>query len=332
MTNDREIADAAETIRQGGLVAFPTETVYGLGANALNADAVAKIFQLKGRPRFDPLITHIADADQLKDLAKAVPKLAAELIAKFWPGPLSLVLEKQNCVPEIVTAGLANFAVRCPAHELARSLIRAAGVPLAAPSANRFGMVSPTTAEHVRQQFGIETPTVLDGGPCQVGVESTVISFVENTDGSPVVLRPGGITLEQIERAIGPVQCRAPQTAGANSSTNPPPQPTPSSPGQLASHYAPVTPLILTTDDPPANDNRRVGLLAFPRSRVWQPVRGRRAIVGQRRSERSGGQFIRSRPSAGCQQPGLHLRAPRPRSRPGPRHHGSSPPSRRVES
>ena len=146
MVTDQQIIDAAAEIRRGGLVAFPTETVYGLGANALNATAVAGIFEVKGRPRFDPLIVHVAEPGQVTDVALSVPPLAMTLIEKFWPGPLSVVLEKQPSVPEIVSAGLSSVAIRCPAHDLARKLIEAAGVPVAAPSANRFGSVSPTTA------------------------------------------------------------------------------------------------------------------------------------------------------------------------------------------
>ena len=248
-----DIDNAAKTIRQGGIVAFPTETVYGLGANALDATAVARIFELKGRPRFDPLIVHIADVAQLTDFVTVVPPLAIELVARFWPGPLSVVLDKQPCVPEIVTSGLSSVAVRCPAHAVAQELIRAAGVPIAAPSANKFGMVSPTTAAHVVEQFGDRLPIVLDDGPCQIGVESSVISFVETPDGRPTLLRPGGVTLEDIEAAIGRVALRAKQTAR------------PTSPGQLSSHYSPATPLILTEDELQVDGKTRLGLLSLQR-------------------------------------------------------------------
>ena len=254
MVAQQAIDVAAETIRRGGLVAFPTETVYGLGANSLDAEAVAGIFELKGRPRFDPLIAHIADAVQLADLVRFVPALAKELIERFWPGPLSLVLEKQPCVPDIVTAGLTSVAIRCPAHDVARALIRTAGVPVAAPSANRFGMVSPTTAAHVHEQFGDRSPMVLDGGPCRIGVESTVISFVENRDSRPTLLRPGGVTVEEIEAAIGPIEVHENQTSR------------PTSPGQLSSHYAPATPLVLSVDRIPKDDETQVGLLTLQAS------------------------------------------------------------------
>ncbi len=255
MVTDQQIIDAAAEIRRGGLVAFPTETVYGLGASALNATAVAGIFEVKGRPRFDPLIVHVAEPGQVTDVALSVPPLAMTLIEKFWPGPLSVVLEKQPCVPDIVTAGLSSVAIRCPAHDLARKLIEAAGVPVAAPSANRFGSVSPTTAAHVIEQFGDELPIVLDDGPCRVGVESTVVSFVDSPDGCPTLLRPGGITLEAIEDVVGKVRIRMHQESR------------PTSPGQLLRHYSPTTPLVLAAEDEHTADELKgklkVGLLSF---------------------------------------------------------------------
>jgi L-threonylcarbamoyladenylate synthase len=246
MSTEQEIASAAEVIRDGGLVAFPTETVYGLGASALNAVAVAQIFELKGRPRFDPLIVHVASPEELQPLVEEVPRPAMELIDRFWPGPLSVVLPKRACVPDVVTAGMPSVAIRCPAHPIACRLIELAGTPIAAPSANLFCAVSPTTAQHVVDQFGDRISRVLDGGPCKVGVESTVISFLGDP---PVLLRPGGVTREEIEDVIGPLGI-----ASADSNQ-------PVSPGQLPRHYAPSTPLELT-DDPP-RPGSRVGLLAF---------------------------------------------------------------------
>lgn len=247
MKNEDEIALAAETIRRGELVAFPTETVYGLGANAFDASAVAKVFELKGRPRFDPLIVHVSEPATLHDLVENVPPLASELVSRFWPGPLSLVLPKRDCIPDIVTAGLPNVAVRCPAHPIARRLIAASGVPIAAPSANRFCAVSPTTAQHVADQFGDQLTRILDGGPCEVGLESTVISFV---DEQPVLLRPGGVTAEELQGVVGPLKV-VQDLQGEK----------PSSPGQLPRHYAPSTPLVITTDPP--SKGEKVGLLAF---------------------------------------------------------------------
>lgn len=245
--SDRQIAEAAEIIRQGGVVAFPTETVYGLGADALNAAAVAKLFALKGRPSHDPVIAHVAEPGQLHSLVSSVPSAAETLTARFWPGPLTLVLPKLPIVPDIVTAGLPSVAVRCPAHDVARRLIRAARVPIAAPSANRFGKISPTTAAHVAASFGDRTPLTLDAGPCQVGVESTVVSLVES---QPRLLRPGGVTREELESVIGPVVVASAADAQ------------PVSPGMLPEHYAPTTPLIIATE-PIAPNTGRVGLLCL---------------------------------------------------------------------
>lgn len=254
MPTEQEILAAATAIRNGELVAFPTETVYGLGANAMDPLAVAKIFELKGRPRFDPLIVHIASPDQLGGLVQAVPKMAQRLIDEFWPGPLSLVLPKNSLVPDIVTAGLGSVAVRCPQNDVARNLIAAANTPISAPSANRFGMVSPTTAKHVSDQFGDRLPYILDDGPCQVGVESTVVSFVEYDGERPCLLRPGGVTREQIESITGPLQSHTHEETR------------PTSPGQLLRHYSPTTPLYFA-DSPEvkqlAGGSAKVGLLSF---------------------------------------------------------------------
>lgn len=259
MPSESEINAAAQTLRSGGLVAFPTETVYGLGANALDADAVAKIFELKGRPRFDPLIVHIAEPASLSQVAEAIPDQAQKLIDQFWPGPLSLVLPKRSSVPDIVTAGLSSVAVRCPDHEVARKLIRTAGVPVSAPSANRFGMVSPTTAAHVSDQFADQLPCVLDDGPCRIGVESTVVSFVETPDGQPLLLRHGGITQEEIETLLGPIGTHTHQETA------------PTAPGQLSRHYSPSTPLVLANTSSVSEQTRseldvvttKCGLLRF---------------------------------------------------------------------
>ena len=223
------IAAAADLIRGGAIVAFPTETVYGLAADATNAAAVARIFAVKARPAFDPLIVHIDSAAMLARVAARVPPAAATLSRRFWPGPLTIVLPKTDDIPDIVTAGLASVAVRLPEHSVARSLIAAVGGPLAAPSANPFGYVSPTTAEHVEAQLGAQVPLVLDGGPCRVGVESSIVSFI---DRDPTLLRAGGIALEDIERVIGAVRVATDRAV-------------PLSPGQLPRHYAPRTPLAI---------------------------------------------------------------------------------------
>ena len=218
---------AAELIRFGRLVAFPTETVYGLGANALDAAAVMRIFEAKGRPRTSPLIVHVDSVEMARDLAARWPDAAETLARRYWPGPLSLVVPKGPRIPDIVTAGLPTVALRMPAHPLALELIRAAGVPIAAPSANRFTELSPTAAGHVPEDLA---DYVLDGGPASVGIESTVLSLVE----TPVLLRPGVIPLPEIEALIGPVSLAGDPAAGAHAS-----------PGMHRRHYRPATPLYL---------------------------------------------------------------------------------------
>jgi L-threonylcarbamoyladenylate synthase len=242
------VREAAAVIRNGGVVAFPTETVYGLGADAMNARAVERVFAIKGRPRFNPLIVHAADHAQARDLVAHFPKPASELAARFWPGPLTLVLPKRGPVPSIVTAGLPTVAVRVPDHPLALALIRLAGTPIAAPSANPHGTTSPTCAQHVRDGLGAQVKVVLDGGPCPVGIESTVVSF---TGGEARLLRPGGVPVEEIEAVVGRLSHeRVPGLA-------------PASPGLLPRHYAPRTPLRLLSEVPEDAPRGRVGLLAF---------------------------------------------------------------------
>jgi len=231
---------AATLIRSGGLVAFPTETVYGLGANALDAAAVARIFQVKGRPRESPLIVHVDSIGMARTLVSEWPEAAGRLAQRYWPGPLTLVLPKQPSIPDIVTAGLATVGLRVPSHPLALALIRAAGVPIAAPSANPFSELSPTTAEHVRESLGDAVDLVLDGGPATVGIESTVLSLA---GAGPVLLRPGVIPLPEIESLIGPVRVAQGTFAGAHAS-----------PGMHPRHYRPRTRLVLLSaaDPPPA--------------------------------------------------------------------------------
>lgn len=197
------IADAARLIREGELVAFPTETVYGLGGDATNERAVAKIFEAKGRPQFNPLISHVLDAGEARRLVQW-NETADKLAARFWPGPLTLVLPrtKDSAIALLATAGLDTAAVRAPAHPMAQALIRAAGRPIAGPSANRSGSVSPTRAEHVAESLGDRVKLILDGGPCEVGLESTVLDLTTST---PTLLRPGGATREAIEAVIGPI-------------------------------------------------------------------------------------------------------------------------------
>jgi len=224
------IKEAAERLRAGELVAFPTETVYGLGANALDAAAVAKIYKLKGRPQTSPLIVHVASLEMARTLVTEWPSQAEALACRYWPGPLTLVLPKAAAIPDIVTAGLPTVGVRVPNHPLALALIREAGVPLAAPSANRFTGLSATTAEHVREAFGDAVP-VLDGGPCQVGIESTVVSIAS---GKIMLLRPGMISIDEVEHASAPL----------GDAAHP-------SPGMHPRHYSPRTPLVLSKDPDP---------------------------------------------------------------------------------
>src|SRR5262245_56968775 len=229
------IGRAAGLLRGGGLVAFPTETVYGLGAAALDAAAVGRIFAAKGRPPTNPLIVHVASADAASAVVADWPAAAGRLAARFWPGPLTLVLSRSAAVPDVVTAGGLTVAVRVPAHPVALALLRKAGVPVAAPSANRSAHLSPTTAEHVVRSLGDAVDLVLDGGPTPGGIESTVLDL---TADPPRLLRPGLIPLAELEGAIGPV---VPPTAAGPGPLR--------SPGQLARHYAPRTPLEVVEGD-----------------------------------------------------------------------------------
>ncbi|MCU0483114.1 MAG: L-threonylcarbamoyladenylate synthase [Chloroflexi bacterium] len=249
------IAAAAAIIRAGGLVAFPTETVYGLGANALDPLAVARVFEAKGRPRFDPLIVHLADPGELgrwADAGDVADGRVGRLVAAFWPGPLTLVLRKRPAIPGIVTAGLPTVGLRSPDHAVARALIAASGVPIAAPSANRFGRLSPTRAAHVVRQLGGRIDLVLDGGAARIGVESTVVLLA---DGRAALLRPGGVAAEAIEALIGPLEHIDDADEGESALA----------PGRAGGHYAPGPPLAIVSpghriDATP--DGVRIGLLA----------------------------------------------------------------------
>ena len=231
LSSDDEIGRAAVLICAGELVAFPTETVYGLGANALDAAAIDKIYAAKGRPPGSPLIVHVSSLEMARSLVREWPEGAEKLARIFWPGPLTLVLPKQPHVPDRLTAGLDTVGVRMPSNPIAVALIQAAGVPIAAPSANRFTELSPTTAQHVRDGLGDRIAMLLDGGRTTVGIESTVLSLAGS---AAVLLRPGMVTRQQIEEVIGPIQVLGPVAEGAHAS-----------PGLHHRHYSPKTPLML---------------------------------------------------------------------------------------
>lgn len=243
------IERASEIIRDGGLVAFPTETVYGLGADGLNPIAVAKIFESKKRPTFNPLILHIADKNNLTNLVHINDDRIERLIDKFWPGPLTLVLPKHEIVPDIVTSGNSTVAVRMPNHSVALELIKKCGTPIAAPSANKFGNLSPTEASHVYKSLGDTVDMILDGGKCSVGVESTILQF---TGENVLLLRPGGLSVEEIENEIGKVKSVTKFSIRPNS------------PGQLLHHYSPSIPLyFLTQENLEKYTDKKIGVLFF---------------------------------------------------------------------
>jgi L-threonylcarbamoyladenylate synthase len=247
-------SEAADLIISGGVAAFPTETVYGLGADVFNPEAVARIFELKNRPLFNPLIAHISDLEMLDRLTGSISVTARKLIDKFWPGPLTLVFPKKESVPDIVTGGNPTVAVRMPSHPMALELIKKAGTPLAAPSANAFGKTSPTTAVHVIEQLGERGYKIIDGGASRVGVESTVLSLVYD---KPILLRPGGLSAEAIEAVVGEIEYQTePKLKNLES------------PGLLASHYSPHTPFILAGGEPQSNDDPMTGLLLFCNSEI----------------------------------------------------------------
>jgi L-threonylcarbamoyladenylate synthase len=226
---DQDIAKAADILRAGGLVAFPTETVYGLGADASNRSAVRRLFEVKGRPADHPVIVHIVGAQDLPRWAREVPVAARSLAAHFWPGPLTLVLRRAAGVPDEVTGGQDTVGLRAPAHPVAQALLEALGSGIAAPSANRFGRLSPTTAQHVREELGERVDLILDGGPCEVGIESTILDLSSDV---PALLRPGHIAAEEIEAAMGAPIGRPGQAA-------------PRAPGMLRAHYAPGLPMFV---------------------------------------------------------------------------------------
>ncbi len=256
--------DAARAFLEAGqVVGIPTETVYGLAANALDPDAVLTIFQVKNRPAFDPLIVHTDSLDKAATLVTYFPDAARHLAEAFWPGPLTLLLPKHDRIPDLVTSGLSTVAVRVPNHPLTLSLLRSLTFPLAAPSANPFGYISPTTAQHVADQLGDRVPYILDGGPAQVGLESTIIGFDNDV---PTVFRLGGMAVEQIERVIGPVQVRTHSTSN------------PQAPGMLSSHYAPRKPLTLLKPGQQPDLGELIGGLVFQKLLPGIPAERQRIL------------------------------------------------------
>ena len=248
-TSFTTVERAASILKAGGLVGLPTETVYGLGANALDPVAVARIFAAKERPFFDPLIVHVPDIDGVARVAREFPPMAQRLAQRFWPGPLTLVLPKSDAIPDLVTSGLPSVGVRIPDHDLIRQVMRLAGVPVAAPSANPFGKLSPTTAEHVLRQLGDRVDAILDGGPCRIGIESTVLQV----EGDRVtLLRYGGVSLEEIEDLIGGIHHTTEHSTSA-----------PAGPGMLISHYAPRTPLVVVEELSSVDCSCSTGLLTL---------------------------------------------------------------------
>lgn len=271
----RALQSAAGILQKGELVAFPTETVYGLGANALNPGAVRKIFAVKNRPADNPLIVHVTSLEQAATLVKGMPPAAISLARHFWPGPLTLVLPKKAVVPEVITGGLSSVAVRVPAHPLALKLIRAAGFPLAAPSANLSGRPSPTTAAHVLEDLAGQIEAVLDGGPCTIGLESTVLSLLSTP---PTLLRPGGIGLAELEEICGEKIADL-SAHGENKDDF---IGAPHSPGMKYKHYAPCLPLYLVEGTGPEQERQlaalcenlgrkgiKIGAILFAES--WKP-------------------------------------------------------------
>ena len=238
---EKDLPQAAVIIRRGGLVGIPTETVYGLGANGLDPKAVSRIFKAKGRPQDNPLILHITDVSWLERYCKEIPLTAYKLAEAYWPGPMTMILPRKDMVPDAVTAGLDTVGMRCPSHILCHELIRLADVPIAAPSGNTSGRPSPTTADHMREDMDGKIDAIVDGGPCSVGVESTIIDL---TCTPPRLLRPGGISLEQLRAVLGQVDVDPAVTRLLGAGEKP------KAPGMKYRHYAPKAPVTVVSGDP----------------------------------------------------------------------------------
>ncbi len=245
-----DIQKAKNELESGHLVAIPTETVYGLAANAIHEEAVAKIFEAKQRPTFDPLIVHTYSLDQVYQFAESIHPKLLQLAQTFWPGPLTLLLPKKACIPNLVTSGLDRVGVRVPSHPLTLQLLQQLNFPLAAPSANPFGYISPTSAQHVQKQLGTKLNYILDGGDCNVGIESTIVGEEDN---EIIIYRLGGLSIDAIEQVVGKVSIQL------NQSSNP------KAPGQLKSHYAPKKPFFVgsLTDLQKIHSDKKIGIIAF---------------------------------------------------------------------
>ncbi|NOS94193.1 MAG: threonylcarbamoyl-AMP synthase [Cyclobacteriaceae bacterium] len=247
-----DLQKAIALLQSDELVGIPTETVYGLAGNALSTKAIAKIFEAKDRPFFDPLIVHVSDIEAAYQYVTHIPEKALQLAEHFWPGPLTLLLPKKPIIPDLATSGLDTVGIRCPQHPLTTQLLKLLPFPLAAPSANPFGYISPTNPQHVNQQLGNKIKYILDGGECYVGLESTIIGFEQD---QPIAYRLGGLSIEQLEEIVGPIQIQL------NTSSNP------AAPGQLKSHYAPAKKLVIgnLAELVSAHSHQHIGILAFNR-------------------------------------------------------------------
>ncbi|MBI3220189.1 MAG: threonylcarbamoyl-AMP synthase [Bacteroidetes bacterium] len=247
-----DLQKAIALLQSDELVGIPTETVYGLAGNALSTKAIAKIFEAKDRPFFDPLIVHVPDIEATYQYVTHIPEKALLLARNFWPGPLTLLLPKKPIIPDLATSGLDTVGIRCPQHPLTTQLLKLLPFPLAAPSANPFGYISPTNPQHVNQQLGNKINYILDGGECQVGLESTIIGFEQD---QPIAYRLGGLSIEQLEETVGPIQIQL------NTSSNP------TAPGQLKSHYSPTKKLVIgnLAELASKHSHQHIGILAFNR-------------------------------------------------------------------
>ena len=250
----KDIRKAVELLQQGDVIGLPTETVYGLAGNALNAQAVEKIFAVKDRPKFNPLILHMDTVDKMRRLVQEIPESAQRLMDAFWPGPMTLLLPRSADVPDLITAGHPTVAIRIPSHAIAKALLSQLDFPVAAPSANPFGYISPTTSAHVEKQIGWKIPYILEGGNCLQGIESTIIGF---EDDRPIIYRLGSISVEEITQVIPNVEVRVK------------PESHPVAPGMLPYHYSPRTPMLLTDDiieTVKRFDGKRIGIITHSKS------------------------------------------------------------------